>query len=107
MEYLKHPIIAGLIACGLSFLCLKIKYKRESNDGEDFTIEKPSLKYPILLGIIIFIGLSIFNNSNNQNNVKQLYIPSQVEIIKSSSLSIPKNIKMLGDVLPPIFLKTQ
>lgn len=103
MEYIKHPIILGLLTCGMCFLYLKINEYNEKKNNPDAGIEHPKMKYPILLGIVVFLTFSILSTqkTNHPKVAQQLKLPTN--IISEASKQI--NIKMIGDVLPPIFLE--
>jgi hypothetical protein len=104
MEYLKHPIILGILVSGLCFLYLKIKEHNEMENNSMTETESPSMKYPILLGIIVFLGVSLWQNSKYKSNptIPEVKIP--MDIMSSTPRQI--NMRMLGDVMPPVFLET-
>jgi len=108
MEYLKNPIIAGILTSGISFLYLKWVEQKARQDDPLTDVEPADMKLPIILGIIVFLTLSIWNNYKlpitNQPSVK---IP--MDIASSPFLPIKNNVigkSMIGNALPNIFIET-
>lgn len=55
MEYIKNPIIIGLITSFVCYVYLKWDHSEHPEN------EKPTPKYPIILGILVFLILSFWN----------------------------------------------
>lgn len=104
MEYIQNPIILGLLTSCICFLYLKWNERKEQQEKVDGYVDVPSLKYPIIMGILVFLGVSIWNRYKsdlNTNNNVSMKIP--LDIVTSSPLA---EIKTLGDSLPHIFIET-
>jgi len=104
MEYIKNPIVLGLLTSCSSYIILKHKNKSEYEDIS--FIEQ--IKYPIILGILVFIGMTLLNSDNNlqiRSNIGTFGIgtskiqPIIPHIIQQTN---PISIKTIGDALPPI-----
>ena len=97
MNNFQNPIIIGLISCGICYAYLK--WKEYHNN----THEKPSMKYPIIIGLIVFIVISLLNNHNNKKIVEtHLKIP--IDII--SSPHPLQQYRSIGNALPHVFIET-
>jgi uncharacterized membrane protein len=90
MEYFKNPIIVGLIISFASYVYLRWDYSEHPEN------EKPTFKYPIILGLLAFLILSIWSK------YKKPIFKIQTEL----SLSSPVSPKSIGDTLPRVFLET-
>ena len=90
MEYIKNPIIIGLITSFISYVYLKWDYSEHPEN------EKLIPKYPIILGILVFLIFSFWNKYKKPS----IKIPTEISLSPSVSL---KNIK---DGLPRVFLET-
>lgn len=107
MDYFKNPIVLGLITCTLSFLYLKWKeYKSIQNNEEP---EPVSMTYPILIGLVVFIGMIIWGGSKKTVILENIPIKIPEDII---TLSLPAPVidtmhtGILGESLPKIFIET-
>lgn len=105
MEFLRNPIIIGLLVSGISYMYIKwIEHEKVITDNE-YIPDKLNMKYPILFGFIAFIGLSIYNNK--YGSIKNVLIKTPASIvplspIKQNILGFPK----INGALPHIFLET-
>ncbi len=106
MEYLKNPIILGLLTSGICFLYLKWNENKAVEDGvPEELIEKANMKYPVILGIIVFLGMSIWENY--QKNIKLPSGSSSIKIpIDIMSLSPQAKLPLINDALPHVFIET-
>lgn len=122
MEYLKNPIILGLLASGIYYMYLKWnEYSARLDNPNDASIEKPSLKYPILLGIVVFVAMSVWKHYDRTVVVKNIPIkipvdivttsPNPLQVLKPQSIQppipVPSMRSGLGNALPHVFLETR
>jgi hypothetical protein len=103
MENLKNPIILGLLTSGICYTYLKLTELQSKKENPNELIESSSMKYPILLGIIVFIAFSIWNNYGRIVIVKN--IPVKIPVDISISSPIVPAFRSLGDALPHVFLE--
>ena len=104
MEYLKNPIIIGLLASGICFLYLKWKAHKKEQENPDEKIEEPSMKYPIVFGVIVFIGLSLWNFSQKTTKtIENINMKMPTDIIASSPM-LP--VPSFGESVPHVFIET-
>ena len=97
MDYVKNPIIAGLLTAGISYIVLRYKYSKDNTDEDNKNLKHElfeKTKYPIILGLLVFIGLTIINTDYN-TTTKQVSKPIQKQIIRN-----PMTINSIGDALP-------
>lgn len=97
MDYVKNPIIAGLLTAGISYIVLRYKYLKDitNDDSENLKHElSKKTKYPIILGLLVFIGLTIIN-TDYRTTTKQVSKPIQKQLIRN-----PMTINSIGDALP-------
>jgi accessory gene regulator protein AgrB len=97
MDYIKNPIIAGLLTSGISYLILKYKYSSNvDTDDEDNSNEvSQKTKYSIILGILVFVGITVIN-TDYYKSTKQL--SPIVQIIQKN----PMKLNNIGDALPSL-----
>ena len=104
MEYLKNPIIIGLIVSGGCYLYLKWSTQKKRDENPDEKIEEPGMLYPILLGIITFLGVSIWMNTNPVIKTDNIQIKVPLDISSNSPAPIiPTFIK---PTIPTVFIET-
>lgn len=104
MEYLKNPIIIGLIVSGGCYLYLKwsTQKKREENPREK--IDEPKMLYPILLGIVVFLGVSLWYN--NPQLLKSDNVQIKVPLDISSTSPGPIIPSFGKPAIPNVFIET-
>lgn len=95
MNILKDPIILGISTATICYVYLKISRQHTENNEEQ---EPISFKYPILLGIVVFLGMTIWTN-NKSVQMTQKPIPTIIPIQRVN------NIQSIGDALPRVFLE--
>lgn len=97
MEYLKNPIIAGLLTSGIIYLYLKINAYYTHIQNPDLEQNDISMKYPIILGVIIFLSLSLWQTYQKNKQLPSIKVPVA---ISSSSPDPSMNVAGIGSVMP-------
>jgi len=107
MDYFKNPIILGLLASGISYSYLKFKEYQENKNKDDSDKEyNTDMMYPILFGLIVFFGVTIWLQYDKKKLPLQLKPNVHVPAILESSSQIITNFKDLGKALPHVFIET-
>lgn len=103
MDCLKNPIIIGLFASCLSFVYLNAeeqndKYRNHKRGN------KNNIKTPIILGVIAFIFMTVWNNYNTIS--PQVKVATSIP--KPTGFKLPMNIDTETPMmnLPKIFIET-
>lgn len=104
-EYFKNPIVLGLLTSGMSYAYLKWDVHHREANGE-LVDEKISMKYPIMLGLLMFVGVTLWRQHESQTVTKggNNYIKLPINI--DTSTILPSNKAELGNALPEIFIPT-
>lgn len=112
MSLINNPIILGLLVSVCSYVYSKSintnvnvdleekqveNNKNNKNNKKNVKDELDVLKYPIILGIIVFIIMSVFQNTKTNIGVNKSKLPVQPHS------TIPQSI---GETLPRVFLET-
>lgn len=100
MSILKDPIILGILTTSFCYAYLKISRKYDETDDEQNNTV--SFKYPILLGILVFIGVTFWKNNRTQTTIP---IKPVVPMRLSNNLQNVNNLQNIGDALPRVFLE--
>lgn len=108
MDFFKNPIILGLLASSLTYLYLKWEeYKNKDNKNDDDE-GKINIFYPILLGTIVFLGMTIWEQHGSKTIIEkpQKKIIGNIKSMLNSSSQLSSNIKRFGKSLPHVFIET-
>lgn len=100
MDYFKNPIVVGILVSFISFFYLKWREYKSIQDGE---LDEANVTYPILLGIVTFIGLLFYNMRGDIQNIKfevsdGIVTSHEVDFLHGGSI---------GESLPKIFINTK
>jgi len=109
MDIIKDPIIAGLITSAISYLYvlwLNNKKQIDREDDERFS----DMRIPIILGIVVFIGLSIWGQNEIKISPESIIkIPTDItSSVMSNSVSDSTHFDLpsIGIARPRKFLET-
>jgi hypothetical protein len=104
MEYLKNPIIIGLIVSGGCYLYLKWSTQKKREENPKKKVAEPKMLYSILLGIVVFLGVSLWLNT--EQIIKSDNIQIKVPIDISSNSPIPIIPSFSKQAIPNVFIET-
>lgn len=96
MNIITNPIICGLIVSAACYMYIKWTHENSKQKEQSEDIDKISMmKFPIILGIITFISLSVWYNKNKsdvqltENDVMPGWTPSN--ILDNKTLALAQN----------------
>lgn len=87
MDIIKNPIIAGLLVSASCYIYVRwLNKSRDIERDEDERLE--DMKLPVILGIVTFLGLSIWYNQDKINTPELVVkIPNAISSALSESLT--------------------
>ena len=104
MDYFKNPIVLGILVSTICYLYLKWNDYQELKNNPGNEIENVNMKYPILLGIIVFLGMTFYNGYNVPKSITGTTINMPLELMASST---QPTVFGLGESMPKIFIETK
>lgn len=102
MEYIKNPIVLGLIASAITYLYLKWDEYKNKND-EFIEKKRVSMLHPILFGLTVFLGVTIWKQFGSNNDGDGTTIN---KIILETSSQLNNKLNNFSKSLPHVFIET-